>query len=344
MRRRGLTVLFGALLLLVLSWQATVVTVPYVEMGPGPTYNTLGTDTGKPDGKPIIKVTGAEVTQSKGQLRMTTVSVQPELTLLDAMIGWWQKDRAVVPRELIYPPDRTQQQVDEDNAKDFQASQTSAETAALRKLGYPVLVTVSEVSEGFAAQGQLQKDDVIRSVDGTPVTSVAKLTELVRAKPADTPRQIEFTRAGATKTISLTTKKGEDGNPRLGVVVSTTQPHPFELSIQLDKIGGPSAGLMFTLGIIDTIQPEDLTGGLIIAGTGTIDDDGNVGPIGGIPQKLVAAKAAKAKVFLTPASNCAEAMDNSQPGLPLIKVADLDDALTALDALRAGRTPTLCNR
>lgn len=344
MRRRGLTVLFGALLLLVLSWQATVVKVPYVEMGPGPTYDTLGTDTGKPGGKPIINVDGAPVTRSKGQLRMTTVSVQPQLTLFDAMLGWWQDDHAVVPRELIYPPDRTQQQVDEENAKDFQQSQTSAETAALRKLGYPVLVTVGEVSEGYPAYGKLQKDDVIKSIDGTPVDSLGKLTDLVRAKPAGTERQVEISRGGATQTIALATKAGDDGNPRLGVQVTTTQPHPFKLSIQLDKIGGPSAGLMFTLGIIDTLEPEDLTGGLVIAGTGTIDDDGNVGPIGGIPQKLVAAKAAGAKVFLTPASNCAEAMDNPQPGLPLIKVNNLDDALAALDALRAGRTPALCSR
>ncbi|WP_238010153.1 site-2 protease family protein [Dactylosporangium sp. AC04546] len=343
MRRRGLTVLFGALLLLVLSWQATVVKVPYVEMGPGPTYNTLGTDTGKPDGKPIINVSGVPVTKSAGELRMTTVSVQPDLTLLDAMIGWFKDDRAVVPRELIYPPDRTEQQVQDDNARDFQESQTSAETVALKELGYPVQVTVGEVTEGYPAAGQLQKDDVITAIDGTAVTSVNKLTELVRAKPADVPRQVEFKRGTETKTVSLTTKKGDDGNPRLGVVVAAKQPHPFELSIQLDKIGGPSAGLMFTLGIIDTIKPEDLTGGYIIAGTGTIDEEGNVGPIGGIPQKLVAAKAAKAKFFLTPAANCAEAMDNPQSGLPLVKVTTLDDALTALEQVRAGRTPALCS-
>ncbi|WP_432985865.1 YlbL family protein [Dactylosporangium sp. CA-233914] len=344
MRRRGLTVLFGALLLLVLAWQATVVKVPYVEMGPGPTYDTLGTDTGKPGGHPIISVEGADATKSKGQLRMTTVSVQPNMTLLDAMIGWWEKDRAVVPRELIYPPDRTEQQVDEDNARDFQQSQSSAETVALRKLGYPVMVTVGKVTAGFPAEGKLQQDDVIKSVDGTAVDSPDKLTELVRGKPAGTTHALEIVRGGQTQTVEVATKAGDDGNPRLGVTVTTSQPHPFKLTIQLDRIGGPSAGLMFTLGIIDTIKPEDLTGGMIIAGTGTIDDAGNVGPIGGIPQKLVAAKAAGAKVFLTPASNCAEAMDNPQSGLPLIKINNIDDALTALDTLRAGRTPMLCSR
>ena len=174
--------------------------------------------------------------------------------------------------------------------------------------------------------------------------SLQKLTELVRAKPAGTARQVAFTHAGKPGTATITTKKDDQGNPRIGVSVKENQPHPFTLKIDLDKIGGPSAGLMFTLGIIDTLKAEDLTGGLIIAGTGTIDEEGNVGPIGGIPQKLVAAKAAKAKVFLTPAANCAEAMGSPQPGLPLIKVSTLNDALTALTSLRAGQTPPLCSR
>jgi PDZ domain-containing protein len=165
-----------------------------------------------------------------------------------------------------------------------------------------------------------------------------------RGTPAGTARQVTFTRAGQTRTATITTKKADDGTPRLGVSVAQEQPHPFTIKIDLDKIGGPSAGLMFTLGIIDTLKPEDLTGGKVIAGTGTIDDDGNVGAIGGIPQKLVAAKRDKAKYFLTPAANCAEALANPQPGLPLIKVATLDDAIKALDTLRAGQTPPLCTR
>jgi Lon-like protease len=216
MRRRGLTVLFGALLLLVLAWQATVVKVPYVELGPGPTYDTLGTDTGKPDGKPIIKVDGADTTKSAGQLRMTTVSVQPELSLLDAMLGWWQKDRAVVPRELIYPPDRTQQQVDEDNAKDFQQSQTSAETAALTKLGYPVLISIDEISYGYAAKDVLQKGDVLKAIDGTPIDSVGKVTELVRAKPAGSVLKVDVVRDGKPLSFDVATKQDKD-NPRLGI-------------------------------------------------------------------------------------------------------------------------------
>jgi PDZ domain-containing protein len=206
-----------------------------------------------------------------------------------------------------------------------------------------VLISIAEISYGYAAKDVLQKGDVLKAIDGQSIDSVGKVTELVRAKPAGTELKVDVLRAGQPLSFSVATKE-DKGNPRLGIEVATSQPHPFELSIQLDRIGGPSAGLMFTLGIIDTIKPEDLTGGMIIAGTGTIDEQGNVGPIGGIPQKLVAAKAAKARFFLTPAANCAEALQNPQPGLPLVKVSTLDDALNALEAERAGRTPTLCGK
>jgi PDZ domain-containing protein len=338
MRRRGVTVLVGAILLVVLAWQTTVIPVPYVALGPGPTVDTLGVS----EGKPVISVTGAEATRSAGQLRLVTIEVQPNLTLFDALRGWLAGDYAVVPRELIYPPDKTQKDVDAENANAFKESQTSAETAALRKLGYPVEITVTATAEGYDAGKVLAPGDVITAVDDTQVTSSQKLTSLVRSKPAGTARQVTFKRQGETRTVSITTKKGDDGNPRLGVSVEMKQPHPFQLKIELDRIGGPSAGLMFTLGIIDILKPQDLTGGIIVAGTGTIDEEGNVGPIGGIPQKLIAAKEAKAKVFLTPAANCAEAVGNAQPALPLVKVGTLDEALNALDALRAGRTPELC--
>src|SRR4029450_11888565 len=130
--------------------------------------------------------------------------------------------------------------------------------------------------------------------------------------------------------------------PRVGVQIKADQPHPFDVKIDLGEIGGPSAGLMFTLGIIDKLKPEDLTGGKIIAGTGTIDDEGAVGPIGGIPQKLVGAHAAGAQLFLVPKDNCAEALRNAVPGLPMAEVATVDDALTALHAFTTGGTPQPC--
>ena len=131
--------------------------------------------------------------------------------------------------------------------------------------------------------------------------------------------------------------------PRVGFTPELTSSAPFTLDIPIENIGGPSAGLMLALGIIDKIKPEDLTGGKIIAGTGTIDAVGTVGPIGGVPQ-LLAAKAAGAVYFLTPKDNCAEAVANALPGLPLVRVGSLDEALTALEAIRGNRAPQLCER
>jgi PDZ domain-containing protein len=245
---------------------------------------------------------------------------------------------------LIYPPDKTVDQVEQENAQQFAASQTSAETAALRELGFPVQVTIAEIQSGRPAEAALKVNDVITTVDGEQVTTAQKLSDLIRAKPAGTALSVGYTRDGKPGTATVTSVAAEDGTPVIGVRVEQKQPHPFTLKIELDEIGGPSAGLMFALGIIDKLEPEDLTGGLIVAGTGTIDDEGRVGPIGGVPQKLVAARAAKATAFFTPADNCAEAVANAVPDLKLVKIGTLDDALAALEALRAGREPTLCPR
>jgi PDZ domain-containing protein len=339
MRRRGVTVLVGAVLLVLLLWQIGNVPVPYVQFQPGPTYDTLGKGA---DGKPIIVVEGTATSTSTGELRLTTIEVVPKLTLGQALYGWWNDELAVLPKELVYPPEKTEQQIDEENAQYFKQSQSDAEIAALRELGYPIEVAVLEVVAGFPATGVLRVDDVIVSVDGTSVDDATTLTELIRAKPAGTPRQVVVKRKGETLTFNVATAVADDGSPRFGVRVEQRQPHPFKVTLDLEKVGGPSAGLMFALGIIDTLKPEDLTGGRRIAGTGTINAEGEVGPIGGIPQKLVAAKAVRAQYFLTPAENCAEAAANAQKGLPLVKIATLADALAALDALRAGRTPPLC--
>jgi PDZ domain-containing protein len=340
MRRRGVTVILGALITALLAIGVMAAPLPYVVLKPGPTVNTLGSD----NGKEVIQVTKASTSTSAGQLRLTTVGVQPDVELVWAIRGWFSKDQAVVPRELIYPPDQTEKQVEQQNKQEFTASQSSAVTVALRELGYPVQTFVSAVTPGGSSVGKLQQGDVIASVDGIAVTSPDKLTQLVRAKPAGTTLTIAYTRAGVAGTARITTKADKSGDPpRIGVEIDKKQPHPFDVSIDLDQIGGPSAGLMFTLGIIDKLRPADLTGGKIIAGTGTIDDEGDVGPIGGIPQKLVGAKKAGAQIFLVPKDNCAEALTNTVPGLPMAEVATVGDALTALRTFTSGGTPTPCS-
>lgn len=337
MRRRGLTVLLGALFTALLGIGVLAAPIPYVVLGPGPTVDTLGTE----DGKEVIQVTGRETSDSTGELRLTTVGVQPSVKLRAAIQGWFSDDEAVVPRELVYPPGESREEVEERNAEDFKVSQTSAETVALRELGFPVRVVVKTVAEDGPSVGLLRPGDVVNSVNGQSVPVASRLTELIRAEPPGTTLEIGYTRDGAPGTARIISQE-KDGRPRIGVGIEQQQPHPFTLTIDLEDIGGPSAGLMFSLGIIDKLTPDDLTGGRIIAGTGTIDDEGRVGPIGGIPQKLVGAKDAGATAFLVPADNCAEAVRNPQPGLPLLKVATLDEALTALEALRTGGEPARC--
>ena len=339
MRRRGVTVILGALITALLAVGVMAFPLPYVVLKPGPTVNTLGSD----NGKEVIQVTKADTSTSQGQLRLTTVGVQPSVELVWALRGWFSDEQAVVPKDLIYPPDRSEQQVEEQNAEEFKTSQYSAVTVALRELGYPVQTFVTDVTAGGPSVGVLRKDDVITTVDGAEVTSPDKLTQLVQAKPAGTALTVGYTRAGKAATSTIKTKAADgSATPRIGVAIDKRQPHPFTVEIDLDEIGGPSAGLMFTLGIIDKLRPADLTGGKVIAGTGTIDDEGNVGPIGGIPQKLVGAKNAGAKLFLVPADNCAEAMRNAVSGLTMARVATADDALAALQTYTGGGTPKPC--
>jgi PDZ domain-containing protein len=340
MRRRGVTVILGALITALLAVGVMAAPLPYVVLKPGPTVNTLGSQ----DGTEVIQVTKGSTSTSAGQLRLTTVNVQSQVELVWAISSWMSNKDAVVPRELIYPPDQTEKQVEQQNAQEWTESQASAVTVALTKLGYPVQTVVNKVTAGGAAVGLLEAEDVITAVNGTKVTNPTKLTDLVRAKPAGTALTVAYTRAGRPGTVQITTKAGKDDDtPRLGLEIGTKQNAPFTVKIDLDKIGGPSAGLMFTLGIMDKLQPVDLTGGKIIAGTGTIDDDGNVGPIGGIPQKLVGAKSAGARLFLVPKDNCAEALKNSVDGLPMAEVATVDDALTALKTFTGGGVPKPCS-
>jgi PDZ domain-containing protein len=340
MRRRGVTVILGALITALLAIGVMAAPLPYVVLKPGPTVNTLGSD----NGKEVIQVTNAPTSTSTGQLRLTTVGVQPKVELVWAIRGWFSHDQAVVPRDLIYPPGQTDQQVEQQNAQEFQSSQTAAETVALRELGYPTAAAVAAVTTGGPSVGKLVKGDIITTVDGAKVTGAGSLTKLIQAKPAGTTLTVGYTRGGKAGTTQITTKAdGADKTPRIGIQVDQEQPHPFKVSIDLDEVGGPSAGLMFTLGIIDKLRPADLTGGKIIAGTGTIDDDGSVGPIGGIPQKLVGAKKAGAQIFLVPKDNCAEALKNSVQGLPMAEVATVDDALAAIATFTGGGTPKPCS-
>jgi PDZ domain-containing protein len=340
MKRRGVTVLIGAIVVAGLFQLMAIAPVPYAEFVPGPTYDTLGKDPAS--GKDVIEVTGATPRKVTGQLRFLTVGAIPDLTLVQAIAGWWDGDKAVIPRELVIPPGETQQQVDKANAQDFATSQSAASTAADIELGYPLVVTVTATEKGLPADGQLQPGDVIVSVSGEKIDSIGRLQRAVQTPKVGSSLTFVVTRAGQPVTVTLASVAGDQNVPRVGITTDAKPTAPFKFTVPIADVGGPSAGLLLTLGMIAKIDPTDITGGKIIAGTGTMDDLGDVGPIGGIPQKILGAKGAGAQWFLTPDQNCAEAVANQVPGMPLVRVTDLNSALAALAKIRAGELPELC--
>ncbi|MCW2716015.1 MAG: Lon-like protease with domain [Frankiales bacterium] len=343
MSRRTLTMLLATLLAIGLAAGAGQARVPYVALGPGPMYNTLG----EMDGKPVIAIEGRPTFPTDGHLDLTTVGVQSRLTLAGALAGWFARDLAVVPREVVYPPGKSDQQVEQQNTEAMRTSQDSAAAAAARQLGLRVAeVTVAEIPSGAPASGLLQVGDVLTAVDGIPLRDAAELRSVVSAKKVGDAVRVSFVRAGVEGSVDIVTgPSGDAGTPRPVIGVSPSEKRvdlPFDVTISLQEVGGPSAGLMFALGILDKLDEPSLTAGKYIAGTGEITADGTVGPIGGIPQKLVAAKAKGAVAFLVPAANCEEAVKQPPAGLPLLRVATLSEALTGLEALRSGGQPVLC--
>ncbi len=345
MSRRALTLLLAAVLAVVLTAGATVARVPYVALVPGPTFNTLGAD----GGSPVLAISGRQTFPTDGHLDLTTVGVRTQLTLAEAIKEWFDRDNAVVPREIIYPPDKSQQEVEQENTVSMQESQSNAVTAAARQLGFVTAkVTVGEIPAGSPSTGLLAVGDTITSVDGTAIRDAADLRELVSAAAVGTSLRLGVLRAGASRTVAVTTAAAaaDAGAPNRSVIgVSTKETPvkaPFSVDISLQDVGGPSAGLMFTLGILDKLGKDSLTGGKYFAGTGEISADGTVGPIGGIAQKLVAAKAKGAVAFFVPAENCVEALKRHPAGLPLVEVASVGDALVGLQAIRRGQTPKVC--
>jgi PDZ domain-containing protein len=183
--------------------------------------------------------------------------------------------------------------------------------------------------------------NVIEAVDGTPVTGETALSTLITAHPVGTTLQLTVLRAGKTLTIPVASKSS-GGTAVIGVKVQQQYKFPFNVNITVGNIGGPSAGMMFALGIIDKLTNDNLTGGKFIAGTGEITAAGQVEAIGGIQQKMVGARDAGATVFLAPAGNCSAVEGSIPAGLKVVKVSTLSGAITDLDDLKAGKPVPAC--
>jgi PDZ domain-containing protein len=337
-------VLVGFAVVLVLGVLGATVPVPYVSLGPGPTYDTLG----DVKGVAIVQVDGEPTFPTTGQLRMTTVSVNDDITLFGALALWVSGRYALAPREEYFRPGETEEQIQEQNTKLFQDSQGNAETAALRHLKYPTKVIAQQITTGAPADKVLAPGDEITEVNGKPI----KQADDVRAALAGTKPgaviSLAYVRDGAAKTAEITlgdaTAFGVDSRDEgfIGLGPIDQPEVDFTTTITLEDVGGPSAGLMFALAIVDRLTEGDLVGGQVVAGTGEITTQGVVGRIGGISFKMTAAAEAGATAFLVPAENCREAVENAPEGLRLVRVETLDGAVAALEDLKAGREAPLC--
>ncbi|WP_329136250.1 PDZ domain-containing protein [Streptomyces sp. NBC_01476] len=347
MPRRTATLIASTLILIVLLCVALLAPTPYSEMSPGPTVNTLGNY----GGDTVISIKGHATYPATGHLNMTTVRVTGadyHMNLVEGVLGWLRHDDKVVEHDTLYPSGQTAEQADQENAEEFSQSQDSAKVAALEelKIKVPSRVIVAAVVKGGAAEGVLHAGDVIKAVDGSAVTAEDQVATFVtKHKPGE---PVTFTviraadvknKAAKTQNVTITTRKSTDTGPSravVGIEAGIEHLFPFTIDIKLADVGGPSAGMMFALGIVDKLTPGNLTGGNFVAGTGTIDDKGNVGPIGGISLKTIGARDKGAKYFLTPADNCEEAAKDVPGGLTLVKVRTLDDAMAALKDIKAG--------
>ena len=332
-------VLLGIALLIGIS-----LPIPYVVLRPGPVFNVLGSV----GGVPVISISGARTHPTSGTMDMLTVSEAGgptgRLSLPSAIASWLNHSDAVVPTELLYPPGETASQITAQSNQEMLQSQDAAAIAALRYLHLPVAaVKVAKVTAGSPSVGHLQTGDGILTVDGVAVwTPDEAVAQVAKRKPGDVVRLTVL--RGSAELAEAVTAGTSPTNPSkayLGVLLAPGDVSPIKITITLNDVGGPSAGLMFTLGIIDKLTSGAQVAGQHVAGTGTIDQGGAVGPIGGVRQKMAAARADGATIFLIPADDCAEALLQVPQGLRLVKVSNLNDAVTYLRAAIAGRpTPT----
>ncbi|MFZ8927357.1 MAG: PDZ domain-containing protein [Candidatus Nanopelagicales bacterium] len=343
---RALIASLSGLVLVALIAIAALLPVPFIILSPGPTFNTIG----DVDGVPLVEISDTTTYPVSGALDMTTIREEGEprspLTVFGAIAAWVDPDRAVLPRELLYGDDETTEEVQQRNAVLFSTSQSNAIAAALNAIGEPIIedVVVTAVVEGTPAFGVLDAGEVITAIDGRPVNSPNDVVEAVRGEPIGTPLAFTVVRDGVETTVDVVSaeKPDEPGVPYVGITVGINYRAEFPITFTLEDIGGPSAGMMLSLAIVDKLTPDDLTGGGHVAGTGTIDPAGTVGAIGGIRQKLAGARGAGATLFLMPEVHCEEAAGHIPDGLTVVPVTSLQGALDALSAWRSGGSLPAC--
>ncbi|MCA1782373.1 MAG: PDZ domain-containing protein [Dermatophilaceae bacterium] len=331
-------VLLAGLAGMVLAIVLAQVTLPYAIMTPGPVTNTLG-EVG--DGTPLIAVEGAPTYPTDGELNFTTVRVGGgpgnETTIVDYLSAVFSSEATILPVEQVFPRGATRTEIRDENEAEMVGSQQEAAAVALSALGYAVreTVTIVEVDESSAFLDLLQGGDVVVGVNEVPTDGADAIRAEVAKVPVGEPVSVSVLRDGAEATVEGSTIEA-GGRSVLGIYLSRAFDSDVDITITAGEVGGPSAGMMFALGVYDVLTEGSLTGGREISGTGTITVDGQVGPIGGIVQKVVGAKDDGSEYFLAPPGNCAE-LDGRVPGdIEVFAVATFEDALAAVEGISSG--------
>ena len=352
-RRRLRRAVVAGSFILVVALIAAVFLVPVnaVIEAPGPTWNVL--DNGSSSDQDVLKVSGTETYPTEGALRMTTVSVSGcpgyPVTTADLIAAWFSADKRIVDRNEVCPQDQSAEQVEETGKAQMTASQDSAVIAALVETGKAgaMHLTVTEVTEQQTST-EIQAGDVLETItpqggQTTTLASFSQLRELMTTIPEGTRVTLGVRRGDQKASAALTTIAPQEGTTGslLGLSLKISVDSPVEATFGLSDVGGPSAGMMFALGVVDEITPGSLTGGKDISGTGTIDMTGQVGPIGGIQQKMAGARESGSTFFLAPASNCNEVKGHEPKGMQVFAVNTLHEAVAATEAIASGNTSGL---
>ena len=335
--------------LLVLLFVALVLPVPFIKLAPGPTFNVIGTVAGKD----VISISGARTDPTSGQLDMTTVyekgGPQGGLSFVEAVASWFSSADAVLPQETLYPDNVTSAQVNQYNASMFSLAESDATAAAMNYLHRPltVKVVITSTVAKSPADGKLVAGEQIVSINGTQIHGAQQVADIVRQSPVGT--SFDFAVIAPNETtvthhlvISEATPQ-QASKPYIGIGVGDMYDAGFPVHFSLSGIGGPSAGAMFALGLVDKLTPGDLAQGHHIAGTGTISPDGTIGPIGGIRQKLIGASRAGAALFLMPIDHCAEVAGHIPAGLTVVPVHTLSQSVSAVQHWTAGAAVPQCS-
>lgn len=334
-RRRMLAV--GGAIAVVLG--GTMIHPGYVIFRAGPVYDTLGSL----DGKPVIEVSGTPTYDTTGDLYFTTVAVyggpEHEISLWDYLWAKAQSGTDIRPVDEVYPPNVTREQIQEQTSIQMTDAQAEAKAVAIRATGrtVPTTISIAGIASGGPADGVLRKGDRLVSLGGKAVDSVPSLRQTIQAAKDGAKLPYVVSREGSEVSGEIGTTV-TDGRRVIGVGLKVDFDYPVNVTINAGTIGGPSAGLMFSLGLYDKLTPGALTGGAKIAGTGTIADDGAVGAIGGIQHKMAGARDADhADWFLAPADNCTDVRGNVPAGLSVVKVGTFDEARRAVEQIAAGK-------